>query len=112
MQVPNLESQRSKIQTYINARRGLLCRVPAIIRDARASIVTLRESSFAIRAPRLFNILPMSIREYVGSVEGFKYNLDCFLQKIPDEPSAPHYVSSAASNCLIDQVARLRLETV
>ena len=37
--VPNLESQISKIQTHINVRRGLLCKIPAIIRDARASIL-------------------------------------------------------------------------
>ena len=107
---PNIDGT-GRVQTYTNSRYGLLCRRPPPIRGA-ASLVTLRENSFAVQGPRLFNCVSREIREYEGSLDGFKRNLDNFLREVPDKPSLPHYAQSVRSNTLVDQVAQLRLENM
>ena len=105
---PNLDGP-CRVQTYINTRLGLFCRIPRSIRAA-ASLVTSRENSFPIQGPRLFNCMTREIREYEGSLEGFKRNLDGFLREVPDKPTLPHYPQTIRSNSLVAQVAQLRLE--
>ena len=46
----------------------------------------LRDRSFYIRGPRVFNALPKDLREIDSSMETFKSKLDEFLSLIPDVP--------------------------
>ena len=82
------------------------------VHRASARIVTLRESSFAVAGPKLFNALPLNLRNYSGSLDSFKSKLDKFLGGVPDKPALPNYPQSAASNSIIDQLAQLRVEGV
>ena len=89
-------------------RRGRELRIPAI--RGKGRIQTLREASFQVHGPRLFNSLPISIRDLNKiSVDQFKYKLDIYLQSIPDEPNLHGYVPSLCnqlsgnpSNSLVD----------
>ena len=102
---PNLSN--NKIQTRNSDRRGRYCLVPTIINKCPARIKTLRENSFSIQGPKLFNSLPKSIRNITGvSVDTFKKHLDKFLSQIPDQPGIPGYAGqrAAATNSLADQI--------
>ena len=53
------------------------------------AVKTLRDTSFTVRAGRLFNGLPRYLRDYSGekaTLNGFKNKLDSFLQLVPDRP--------------------------
>ena len=101
------------ITSHENARKGRLCIIPALKRSNQ-KIQTLRENSFQIIGPRLFNCLPSNIRNKTKcSIDDFKFLLDQFLSKIPDEPKLPGYLPTASnlntgqpSNCLIDQIRK------
>ena len=88
--------------------------VPAL--KGSASMKSLREQSFQVNGPKLFNCLPLSIRNLNGiTVDEFKLKLDQFLAKIPDEPnvdgltpSACDLFSAAPSNSVIDQSRTLK----
>ena len=96
-----------------NDRKGRLCTIPAL-KKCNQSIKTLRENSFQVVGPKLFNCLPAKIRNTSKcSTEEFKMILDQYLAKIPDEPKLPGYTPAASnlytgqpSNCLVDQVRR------
>ena len=72
----------------LGSRTGLTCKIPK-------HTMNLREKSFMISGPRLFNSLPKEIRECPlksvqdsqVSVNHFKSKLDNFLKDIPDEPN-------------------------
>ena len=51
----------------------------------------LKESSFHVSGPRVFNCIPKSIREIVNKVdlETFKGVLDCWLDLVKDQPKTP-----------------------
>ena len=96
-----------------NERKGRLCFIPAL-KKSNTKIKTLRENSFQVVGPKLFNCLPSNIRNISKcSIDEFKFVLDQFLSKIPDEPKLPGYIPAACdqysgqpSNCLTDQVRR------
>ena len=55
---------------------------------------SLRYSSFGVVGPRLFNVLPVNIRNISGcTVETFKLHLDRFLATVPDEPQVRGYTA-------------------
>ena len=68
-------------------RRGLVCKRPNF--SSR-----LKEESFLVRGPNLFNVLPVEVRDFPckdpsnakESTDSFKKHLDKYLKKIPDEP--------------------------
>ena len=66
------------------------------------------EASFPVRGPKLFNALPMNIRNFNGSVEAFKSRLDKFLATVPDKPHMPAYQQLSTSNSILDQLIVLR----
>ena len=90
-------------------RRGRELKVPML--KGKQSIRTLRDQSFQVKGPQLFNSLPMNIRNITKvSVDEFKMHLDKYLEKIPDEPSVDGLVPSACnqftavpSNSILDQ---------
>ena len=83
---PNLNAS-DNIECYQNRRFGKLCAVPGLIRNSRARAQTIRESSFGVQGPKIFNSMPRRVRDFEGSLDGFKNILDKVLSDIPDEPS-------------------------
>ena len=99
-----------------------LCPLPLPIPQSLPSpipdnpLLAIREASFRVHAPKLFNSLPQSIRNLSKiSVEDFKIKLDNYLELVPDEPKIGGYYPSACnqfsgnpSNSIIDQGRHLR----
>lgn len=104
--VPNLENE-DKIRTIRNIRRGRLCVIPRLKRTLR-SLQTMKESSLAIRGPRLYNCLPQQLREQTGTLSTFKAELDKHLRTIPDKPAIPHYYQTSEGNSLLHQTTTTR----
>ena len=102
-----------KIQSAQSAddkRLGRKCKVQNIKMGANASAKALREQSFQVHGPQLFNSLPPFLRNMTKcSVEIFKEELDKYLMTIPDEPSVPGLTPTAStpdarpSNSLLHQ---------
>ena len=109
---PNIEG-RNEIKPDDNLRRGLLCKVP-YLNPHNTRFRTLKENSFVVKGPRLFNKLPYSIRqECVGiSPDAFKTKVDKFLSTIPDKPKLPgtEYSQQAESNSLLHQIRYAQIE--
>ena len=100
------------VHPMYHMRRGKLCKIPPFNRYAPRYVQTIKEGSFAIHGPRLFNVLPREIRELEGDIDCFKFELDKFLRRIPDKPALPHYAQSAAGNGLLEQLAQQRAEAL
>ena len=45
------------------------------------------------------------------NIEKFKFELDKFLELIPDEPKMRNYVTASGSNSILDQLTHLRAST-
>ena len=101
---PNLS--KNPVTTHHSTRRGVYCNVPRVRNTGcSAKTVNIRENSFAIKGPRLFNSMPQKIRNLSSiSVDKFKRELDKVLSTIPDMPTVPGYAGrrSACSNSLVD----------
>merc|ERR1719319_729650 len=80
-----------------NERLGRRCVVPPLLPQGRAAIQTLREHSFQVDGPRLFNVLPKKIREMRTGMEDFKEALDLFLMAVPDQPRMGSLVPAAVN---------------
>ena len=84
------------LEVMNSSRRGRKVKVPAM--KGTGSIKSLREYSFQVHGPRLFNSLPRSIRELTRmNIEDFKSKLDKHLTSLPDEPKGPSYIPSTYS---------------
>ena len=96
------------INYSINKRRGRECTIP-VLRESSA-IKRLREQSFQMAGPRLFNCLPINIRNFTkASMDDFKEKLDFFLATLPDQPKVGDLIPSVCnqltakpSNSLLD----------
>ena len=100
--VPNVNSS---VHCYNHIRYGRKCSVPRVKGPLATS--SMKEGSLTIHGPKLFNVLPKSIRNITGvDVVDFKDKLDCFLKQIPDEPQIVGYtaIRRADSNSNIDMV--------
>lgn len=95
------------IKSLHNDRRGRTCNVPAVSRYVPASVQNIRYSSFAVVGAKLFNVLPLELRNMKNcSLDSFKRALDKFLKTVPDEPLVQGYTQyrRAESNSLIHMV--------
>ena len=95
---------------------GRMCKIPILNTHAKASVKTMREQTFQVNGPKLFNSLPAKIRNMTKrSLEDFKMALDSYLTKVPDEPSVSGLTpggctpEARASNSLLDQAKRINL---
>ena len=107
--VPNFAGTTTKS----HLRRGRYCLVPHVKSSAPMRIQTIRYSSLAVKGPRLFNKMPMHIRNmHSCTTLQFKNKLDVFLETIPDEPRIQGYTQfcRAASNSIIDMMKEARTE--
>ena len=94
---------------FINdPRRGRLCVVRPINRNAPTQVRKASDASLAVKGARLFNLLPRELRNtdlpVTRSVIPFKTKLDNFLSSIPDQPTVQGRKRPAATNCLLDQI--------
>ena len=96
----------------LSERAGRKCSIPKINSKTRQSVKTLREQSFQVHGPQLFNCMPASIRNKSKcSVQEFKEALDQYITQIPDQPKVGWLIpstcdmfNSSPSNSLVDQV--------
>ena len=97
------------------SRRGREIKIPQL--KGKQAVRTMREQSFQVNGPRLFNCIPKRIRNMTKvSVEKFKEHLDKFLEMVPDEPNVAGLTpatcnqhTAAPSNSILDQVRRVSL---
>ena len=69
-----------KVKSTQDSRFGRSCELPRIARKASQRVISIREQSFQVHGPRLFNSLPKSIRNLTNcTVDQFKARLDKFL---------------------------------
>ena len=107
-QVPNICNSVSVSGSIIarwHCRRGRVCDVPPIARHSSPKVQQLREASLSVKGQKLFNLLPLEIRNTTGcSKDIFKRALDRYLQDIPDEPQIQGYtaIRRADTNSLVD----------
>ena len=93
-----------------NSRRGRLVEIPPL--KGKPSVRKLREQSFQVDGPKLFNSLPKYLRDLTKvPVEELKEQLDKFLETIPDQPCIGGLTTAACdlftampSNSVIDQI--------
>ena len=92
-----------------NERRGREIKIPPL--KGKSSVRTLRDQSFQVNGPKLFNSIPKKVCNLTKvSVGEFKEQLDKFLEKIPDQPNvdgltptACNLYNAAPSNSIVDQ---------
>ena len=99
--------------SQMTERNGRLCKIPPL--KGTRSVQTLRNQSFQVSGPRLFNSMPKTLRNMTNcSLEEFKESLDTFLKNVPDEPKsesltprATNHISGRQTNSLIYQLAKV-----
>merc|ERR1712082_120459 len=64
-----------------NTRRGTMVIIPTLKSKVKNSVKSLRQQSLTYHGGNMFNLLPYSIREFIGSVDQFKNSLDKFIEK-------------------------------
>ena len=95
----------NQFNVNMNARRGRSVAIPDYRNLNNTKVQSLRDSSFQMRGPSLFNRMPASVRNTTNcSVDVFKNCLDRFLSSIPDEPLVQGYTAfnRYRSNSLLD----------
>ena len=110
------KSPNCGVTSKTHERLGRTCEIPQLNKNSRQSVQTIRENSFQVNGPKLFNCLPKYIRNKRGcSIEEFKSELDIFLQKIPDEPksegnvpTASNQITGRPSNSIIEQCKNMK----
>ena len=116
--VPNCGIQKLKSENEAqNDSRGRKCSIP-VKKSKVQSIQTMREGSFQVSGPKLFNKLPKTLRNMTKcGPDEFKKQLDQFLTFVPDQPkcsgltpAAQNPVTALHSNSLLHQVDWARRE--
>ena len=108
--VPNVGE--SSITYRFSTRHGRFCVVPRPTTTASAEVQRLKEGSFCVNGPKLFNSLPKSLRNLKDvDLSVFKRKLDQYLSTVADEPQCPGYTAGrrAESNSLIHMIPACRL---
>ena len=100
-----------KIKTRKHPRHGTQCVIQ--YPTNRNPAQSLQENAITVFGPRLYNSLLKYLR-VIESVktEKFKYELDKFLELIPDEPKMPNYVIASGSNSILYQLTHLRAQGI
>ena len=91
-----------KIETRQHPRHGTQCMIQ--YPTNRNPAQTLQENAITVFEPRLYNSLPKYLRDTDSvKTEKFKFELDKFLEFIPDEAKMSNYATAARSNSILDQ---------
>ena len=95
-------------------RQGRKCVVPQINNKSSAAVKTMKDQTFQVHGPQLFNSLPGYLRNMTKCpIEDFKVKLDTFLENVPDQPSVSGLTPGActaqavASNSILDQLKKV-----
>ena len=88
----NLTSNDLNLQFTTSDRRGSIAILPQIPKQASAKCLSLFESSFAVKGPKLWNAIPKDTRNET-KLERFKISLSKFLDSIPDQPPVTGYTT-------------------
>ena len=110
--VPNFDGTMGhKMKTRKHRRHGTQCVIQC---QTNRNLAQLRqENAITVFGPRLYNSLPKYLRDIKSvKTENFKFELDKFLELIPDEPKMPNYVTASGSNCILDQFTHLRAQGI
>ena len=91
-----------------NPRLGRYCQLPPLNKKAPMYVQTMRENSFSVYGPRLYNELTPEIRNYNGTSETFKRKLDKYLASVKDRPHDPKEPKMAETNSIKDQIRYAR----
>ena len=78
------------ISFYESSRYGVQACVPSLNTSSSSKAQTLYDSSFAVVGPKLWNLVPKSVKQ-CSSLNSFKSGLDNFLNGIPDCPPVSSY---------------------
>ena len=89
-----------KIQFHDNDRLGPVAIIPPLFKGSSTAHQSLRDGSFKVAGPKLWNCIPKSIRKF-GTLDGFKSRLTNFLLSIPDKPPIRGH-TSPNSNSILD----------
>ena len=74
---------------------------------------SLQENARTVFGPRLYNSLPKYLRDIESvKTEKFKFELDKFLDTIPDQPKMPNYVTASGNNTILDRLTHLRAQGI
>ena len=100
----------NEIQCTINKRTGRKCIVKLPGKHGGIATQTKYYNSFTIRGPRLFNALPIEIRN-ISSVTSlqFKRKLDEYLQYVPDRPLINGYPNTGDNSLLCQKRLSARI---
>ena len=101
--VPNISDESNRqIATYAHVRHGRKCVIPQPLCYARMQVKTLVNSSFVVRAAKMFNALPKHLRDISKcDIDSFKNKLDRYIRTLPDKPALPGYPTVTQSNSLL-----------
>ena len=106
--VPNIDGTIGHtIKTRKHPKHGTQCVIqhPTYRNPAQS----LQENAIAVFGPRLYNSLPKYLRDIKSvKTEKLKFELDKFLDTIPDQPKMPNYLTASGSNSILDQLTHLR----
>ena len=98
-----------KIETRKHPEHGTQCVIQ--YPTNRNPAQKLQENAITAFGPRLYNSLPKYLRDIESvKTENFKFELEKFLELIPDEPKMPNYVTASGSNRILDQLTHLRAQ--
>ena len=96
------------INHNIHIRRGRECIIPPL--KGTQAVRSLRDQSFQVNGPRLFNCLPKKLRDLKKvTMDEFKIALDQYLATLPDNPKVGdlvpticNQITAKPSNSLLD----------
>ena len=110
--MPNIdETMGHKIKTRKHKRHGTQCVIQ--YPTNRNPAQSIQENSITVFGPCLNNSLPKYLRDIESvKTEKFKFELDKFLELIPDETKMPNYVTASGSNIILDQLTHLRTQGI
>ena len=87
------------IQFTFSDRLGIKAKLQCIPRKSPRSIKSLYDKSFAIKGPKLWNILPKEVNQQT-ELESFKISLSKFLTTFPDTPPVAGYMPQNGNSLL------------
>ena len=86
-------------------RRGRTAEEKSVQKSSPAAVRKARECSLSIRGARIFNLLPVDIRNHDSNqVDTFKAIHDIYLSKLPEQPSIGGRSRAADTNSLLHQI--------
>ena len=110
--VPNIDGTIGHtIKTKKHLRHGTQCVIQ--YPNNRNPAQSLQENAITVFGPRLYNSLPKYLRDIESvKTEKFKFELEKFLDTIPDQPIMSNHVTTSGSNSILDQLTHLRAQGI